>query len=151
VFDGAVMWRVRCRHSSCRTSAQLTACHHCTPGPAAGRAAPGQQAPALCHHHDHPSPPPATSPLQVLTSDELTGSLRQLAPCFTVAKDRFKALQKRGLVEVRAPRSGKKGRRVAYEGGARQEKALEGQAEVEAMTRKRVAAERALRGKQQLG
>lgn len=37
----------------------------------------------------------------MLTSDELTGSLRQLKPCFVVARDRFKSLQKRGAIEVR--------------------------------------------------
>jgi nucleolar protein 53 len=87
----------------------------------------------------------------VLTSDELTGSLRQLKPCFTVAKDRFKALQKRGLLEPRVPKARRRGRKVAYEHGARTEKALEGQAEVEEMRRKRIAAERVARGKQHLG
>ncbi|CAA3004631.1 Hypothetical predicted protein, partial [Olea europaea subsp. europaea] len=38
------------------------------------------------------------APLQVLLSEEKTGSLRQLKGCCTVVKDRFKSLEKRGLV-----------------------------------------------------
>ncbi|EFN57859.1 hypothetical protein CHLNCDRAFT_15195, partial [Chlorella variabilis] len=40
-------------------------------------------------------------PLQVLTSDELAGSLRRLKPTTMLAKDRFKSLQKRALIEPR--------------------------------------------------
>ncbi len=98
-----------------------------------------------------PAHGPHPLPRQVLTSDELTGSLRQLKPCFTVAKERFKALQKRGLLEPRAPKAGRKGRKVAYEHGARSERAIEAQTEIEEMRRKRVAAERAARGPQHLG
>ncbi|KAL0377189.1 UNVERIFIED_CONTAM: Ribosome biogenesis protein NOP53 [Sesamum calycinum] len=38
------------------------------------------------------------APLQVLLSEEKTGSLRQLKGCCTLVKDRFKSLEKRGLV-----------------------------------------------------
>ncbi|KAF8009841.1 hypothetical protein BT93_J0738 [Corymbia citriodora subsp. variegata] len=38
------------------------------------------------------------APMQVLLSEEITGSLRQLKACCTLAKDRFKSLEKRGLV-----------------------------------------------------
>lgn len=40
------------------------------------------------------------APSQVMATDELTGSLRSIKPCAVVAKDRFKSIQKRGLVEV---------------------------------------------------
>lgn len=39
-------------------------------------------------------------PLQVLASDDVTGSLRQLRTTPVVVKDRFKSLQKRGLIQV---------------------------------------------------
>ncbi|KAK3407784.1 hypothetical protein EUGRSUZ_J00153 [Eucalyptus grandis] len=39
-----------------------------------------------------------SAPMQVLLSEEITGSLRQLKGCSTLAKDRFKSLEKRGLV-----------------------------------------------------
>ncbi|CAH9085662.1 unnamed protein product [Cuscuta epithymum] len=38
------------------------------------------------------------APVQVLLSEEITGSLRQLKGCSTLAQDRFKSLEKRGLV-----------------------------------------------------
>ena len=50
-----------------------------------------------------------------------------LPPFGQVAKDRFKSLQKRGLIEPRRPAHHRKGRRVQYVGGERTEKALEGQ------------------------
>ncbi|CAN6483677.1 unnamed protein product [Victoria cruziana] len=42
------------------------------------------------------------APVQVLLSEEVTGSLRQLKACSTLAKDRFKSLEKRGLVVPQA-------------------------------------------------
>ncbi|GLJ14907.1 hypothetical protein SUGI_0242640 [Cryptomeria japonica] len=42
------------------------------------------------------------APMQVLLSEEVTGSLRKLKGCCTLARDRFKSLQKRGYF---APRS----------------------------------------------
>ncbi|KAA3482031.1 P60-like protein [Gossypium australe] len=48
------------------------------------------------------------APPQVLLSEELTGSLRKLKGCATLARDRFKSLEKRGLI----PPSAKSGRSV---------------------------------------
>ncbi|KAL4620755.1 hypothetical protein ACB092_06G178400 [Castanea dentata] len=38
------------------------------------------------------------APVQVLLSEEITGSLRKLKACCTLAKDRYKSLEKRGLI-----------------------------------------------------
>ncbi|XP_021904076.1 ribosome biogenesis protein NOP53, partial [Carica papaya] len=38
------------------------------------------------------------APVQVLLSEEITGSLRKLKGCCTLARDRFKSLEKRGLI-----------------------------------------------------
>lgn len=38
------------------------------------------------------------APVQVLLSEEITGSLRKLKGCSTLARDRFKSLEKRGLI-----------------------------------------------------
>ncbi|KAL3651871.1 hypothetical protein CASFOL_004873 [Castilleja foliolosa] len=38
------------------------------------------------------------APMQVLLTEEKTGSLRQLKGCCTLVKDRFKSLEKRGLI-----------------------------------------------------
>ena len=38
---------------------------------------------------------------QVLASDDVTGSLRTLRTTPAVAKDRFKSLQKRGVIQAR--------------------------------------------------
>lgn len=48
-------------------------------------------------------------PLQVLLSEEVTGSIRKLKGCCTLAKDRFKSLQKRGYF---APRQHRRKRRT---------------------------------------
>ncbi|GFR51426.1 hypothetical protein Agub_g13715 [Astrephomene gubernaculifera] len=77
--------------------------------------------------------PPA---VQVLTSDEKSGSLRQVVPCAMLAADRFKSLQQRGLLEPRKPQPFKeKRRKVTYEKGARSERAEEASAAVRDMTR----------------
>ncbi|XP_075485449.1 ribosome biogenesis protein NOP53-like [Primulina tabacum] len=47
------------------------------------------------------------APLQVLLSEEKTGSLRKLKGCCTLARDRFKSLEKRGLV-IPSKKSGRK-------------------------------------------
>ncbi|XP_058182988.1 ribosome biogenesis protein NOP53 isoform X2 [Rhododendron vialii] len=47
------------------------------------------------------------APVQVLLSEEITGSLRKLKGCSTLARDRFKSLEKRGLV-VPSAKSGRK-------------------------------------------
>lgn len=52
-------------------------------------------------------------------------------PCFTLAADRFKALQKRGVIEPRKPSGRKLGRKVEYVTGERQERAREQQQEIE--------------------
>uniref|UniRef100_A0A2N9GE47 Ribosome biogenesis protein NOP53 n=1 Tax=Fagus sylvatica TaxID=28930 RepID=A0A2N9GE47_FAGSY len=38
------------------------------------------------------------APVQVLLSEEITGSLRKLKACCTLVKDRYKSLEKRGLI-----------------------------------------------------
>eukprot|EP00878_Enallax_costatus_P037580 GHUV01042459.1.p1 GENE.GHUV01042459.1~~GHUV01042459.1.p1 ORF type:complete len:228 (+),score=56.19 GHUV01042459.1:240-923(+) len=80
----------------------------------------------------------------VLTSDELTGSLRQLKPCFLVTADRFKALQKRGLIEPRKPANKKQGKKVEYVTGERREKAEERQQEIVELKTARKKAAKAL-------
>ncbi|CAI0416197.1 unnamed protein product [Linum tenue] len=67
-----------------------------------------QQPPRLGRHKFVPAP------TQVLLSEEITGSLRKLKACCTLATDRFKSLEKRGLI----PPSANKRRRkynFAYE------------------------------------
>jgi hypothetical protein len=55
----------------------------------------------------------------------------RLQPVFNLAADRFKSLQKRGLVEPRKPKGRKQGKRVQYVAGERQERAREQQQEIE--------------------
>ena len=64
-------------------------------------------------------------------------------PCFTLTADRFKALQKRGLVEPRKPAGRKLGRKVEYVTGERQEKAREAQQEIEDLKKARKKAAKA--------
>ncbi|KAF8068237.1 dscc1 [Scenedesmus sp. PABB004] len=80
------------------------------------------------------------APTSVLTSDEVTGSLREITPCFLVSADRFKALQKRGLIEPRKPAGRRRGKVVSYVTGERREKAEARQAEVAALAAARRAA-----------
>eukprot|EP00250_Pteridium_aquilinum_P015216 c22453_g1_i1 orf=418-1587(-) len=59
-------------------------------------------------------------PLQVLLSEEVTGSLRKLKGCYMLAKDRYNSLQRQGLIEPRQPgkrRARKK--RIEYEQGSK--------------------------------
>ncbi|KAG2437142.1 hypothetical protein HYH02_011398 [Chlamydomonas schloesseri] len=80
----------------------------------------------------------------VLTSDQKTGSLRQVVPCSMLAADRFKSLQQRGLVEPRKPQPFKERRRkVQYEKGGRFEKAEALSTEVREMGRVNKKARRA--------
>jgi hypothetical protein len=88
------------------------------------------------HKFEAPAP-------EVLTSDQVTGSLRQLQPCFLVTEDRFKALQKRGLIEPRKRAGQKAGRKVEFVQGERREKAEERQQEVREMTAARKKAAKA--------
>ncbi|KAJ8442639.1 hypothetical protein Cgig2_003683 [Carnegiea gigantea] len=46
------------------------------------------------------------APVQVLLTEEITGSLRKLKACCTLARDRFKSLEKRGLI-VPSAKSGR--------------------------------------------
>ncbi|PSC76643.1 Nop53 (60S ribosomal biogenesis) [Micractinium conductrix] len=82
--------------------------------------------PKLSKHRFQPMP------LQVLTSDELQGSLRRLKPTTMLAKDRFKSLQKRALIEPRRKIEQKKqGKKVEYIQGERAERAQERHAELQ--------------------
>ncbi|KAJ9175989.1 hypothetical protein P3X46_014484 [Hevea brasiliensis] len=54
--------------------------------------------PRLGKHKFKPAPP------QVLLSEEITGSLRKLKGCCTLLRDRYKSLEKRGLVAPTAKR-----------------------------------------------
>lgn len=75
---------------------------------------------------------------QVLLSEEVTGSLRKLKPTATLTRDRFKSLQRRGMIEPRvAVRGKKKPRRVSYTQGERADKAEVGMDEIRAMQNKR--------------
>ncbi len=71
--------------------------------------------PHSLHLHDVASNMSPHSPggMQVLTSDEVTGSLRQIRPAVALARDRFKALQHSGMVEPRIAVQPKKGRKVS--------------------------------------
>ena len=53
-----------------------------------------QEPPRLGRHRFQPLRP------QVLTSDDVTGSLRTLRTTPQVAKDRYNSLQKRGVIQV---------------------------------------------------
>ena len=54
-------------------------------------------------------------PVQVLTSGEVTGSLRRLRPTPVLAKERFKSLQKRGIIEPRRKAQKKGGQKILYQ------------------------------------
>lgn len=54
-----------------------------------------------------------------------------LQPCFMLAADRYKALQKRGVIEPRKPSGRKQGKKIEYVAGERQERAREAQQEIE--------------------
>uniref|UniRef100_A0A803M430 Ribosome biogenesis protein NOP53 n=1 Tax=Chenopodium quinoa TaxID=63459 RepID=A0A803M430_CHEQI len=45
------------------------------------------------------------APTQVLLTEEITGSLRKLKACYTLARDRFKSLEKRGILVPSMKRS----------------------------------------------
>jgi len=63
----------------------------------------------------------STHRVQVLLSEEIDGSLRRVKGTPLLAKDRFKSLQKQGLIEprVRIQRSDRK-KRATYQTGDRQ-------------------------------
>ncbi|KAL4860137.1 Ribosome biogenesis protein NOP53 [Chlorella vulgaris] len=71
-------------------------------------------------------------PLQVLTTEEVGGSLRRLKPTTMLAKDRYKSLQKRALIEPRRKIEQKKqGKKVEYVHGERADRAAERQQELQ--------------------
>lgn len=72
-------------------------------------------------------------PLQVLTTEEVEaagGSLRQIKPTPVLIKDRFKSLQRRGVIEPRQPVKKKKGKRIQYIHSQRGDEAARRQAEL---------------------
>ena len=76
--------------------------------------------------------------MQVLLTEEVTGSLRKLRPTATLTRDRFKSLQRQGVIEPRVAAKGrKKPRRVSYTQGERADKASEGMEEIRVLQHKR--------------
>eukprot|EP00798_Chlamydomonas_sp_ICE-L_P014598 gene14598-20647_t len=71
--------------------------------------------------------------VQVMLTEELgVGSLRQVKSSPMMAKERYKSLQRRGMIEPRMRQGARtKRKQVEYEKGARREKILESQAELE--------------------
>eukprot|EP00887_Chlorella_sp_A99_P000644 scaffold5.g644.t1 len=83
---------------------------------------------------------------QVLTTSEVSGSLRRLKPTAMLAKDRFKSLQKRGAIEPRKRiTQAKAGKKVEFMRGERAERALERQAEIEELRQQQRGAKAAAR------
>lgn len=78
----------------------------------------------------------APTDVQVLPTDEITGSLLKLRPCAAVSRDRFASLQKRGRIEVRTPAAKKKRAIKLYEPEGRSDRLAEAQ---EALDRARRA------------
>lgn len=76
-------------------------------------------------------------PMQVLLSEEVNGSLRCLKPTPTIIRDRFKALQKRGIIEPRVKVAPRGRRKKEYVHGDRADRAVEGQTEIDAMRKKK--------------
>ena len=69
--------------------------------------------------------------MQVLLSSEVTGSLRKLKAAPMLAKDRFKSLQKSGIIEPRLPAVQKRTlKRRTYIQGERGERIREGHEEL---------------------
>lgn len=88
--------------------------------------------------------------LQVLATDDVTGSLRQLKTIPTVARDRFKSLQKRGMVQVTVKQHWNRPttRRVKeYEKGSGREKAEAGQKAVDELKQMNRSKAKALKPK----
>jgi hypothetical protein len=68
---------------------------------------------------------------QVLLSEEISGSLRRLKGVPMLARDRFAALQKRGVIEPRLPAGAqKRRRRKTYVSGQRGDAARAGHEEL---------------------
>lgn len=74
---------------------------------------------------------------QVLLSEEIDGSLRRLKGAPMLARERFAALQKRGIIEPRLPAGAqKRRRRKTYVSGQRGEAARAGHEELMQRLRK---------------
>jgi len=65
--------------------------------------------------------------VQVLPTDEISGSLLKLRPYAAVSRDRFASLQKRGRIEVRTPAAKKKRAIRLYEPEGRSDRLAEAQ------------------------
>lgn len=73
-------------------------------------------------------------PVHVLLTEELTGSLRTVKGCETLTLERFKSLQRRGLVEPRVPVRRRKAKNVRIvEQGTQGRREREMHSEIEAM------------------
>lgn len=76
--------------------------------------------------------------VQVLLSEEVSGSLRKLRPTATLTRDRFKSLQRQGIIEPRVAAKGRKqSKRVSYTQGERADNAEAGMEEIRALQNKR--------------
>jgi len=78
-------------------------------------------------------------PIQVMTTDELEetgGSLRKLKPTPVLAKERYKSLQKRGIIEPRVKVNKRRGKRKIVIHGKRADNAEERQNEIREMQQK---------------
>ena len=75
--------------------------------------------------------------LQVLTTDEVQGgSLLKLKPTAAIIKERYKSLQRRGVIEPRKKiHQKKKSKKVVFQTGERQERALERQEDMKRLRR----------------
>lgn len=83
-------------------------------------------------------------PIAVQLSEEVTGCLRRLAPVPTLLRDRYKSLQRRELVEPRAPAAYKRSRSyLQYEPGARGSREAEMHAETLAQKEVKLAQKKA--------
>ena len=72
--------------------------------------------------------------VQVLLSEEVSGSLRKLRPTATLTRDRFKSLQRQGIIEPRVAAKGRKQpKRVSYTQGERADNAEAGMEEIRAL------------------
>ena len=77
--------------------------------------------------------------IQVMTTDELQetgGSLRKLKPTPVLAKERYKSLQKRGIIEPRVKVNKRRGKRKVVIHGKRADNAEERQNEIREMQQK---------------
>lgn len=68
--------------------------------------------------------------IQVLLTEEITGSLRKLQAAPMMARERYRALQKRGVIEPRMRVAKRRGRRMTFAIGERAERAQLAQTEI---------------------